>query len=80
MNMNLCILTLGAALLSGCSISVDTGGDWEHTDRGQSSLTVRANSDKEMSVNCADDREPYSMGGENGEPLVMGCRETGSEQ
>ena len=73
------MLVAGSALLSGCSISVD-GGSWERYDHGQSSLTVRADNDAEMSVNCGKGREPYSTGGEKGAPLVMGCRNVGEDQ
>ena len=70
------ILTLAATglMLSGCAVFVDSSA-FEHYGDDQSSLTVRADSDAEMTVSCSDGREPYSEGGENGEPLVMGCRD-----
>jgi len=69
-----CTLAVAGFILSACSVYVD-GAPMEHYGQGESSLTIRADSDAEMTVKCKDGREPYSKGGENGEPLVMGCRD-----
>ena len=73
MKKNIFTLTGAVLLLSGCAVFVDAGA-FEHYGDDQSSLTVRADSDAEMTVSCSEGREPYSQGGEGGEPLVMGCR------
>ena len=74
MKKTLAVFALALTALSGCSIAID-GGDWDnHNSNGRSSLSVRTGDNSRAEVVCAQDQQPYSTGGENGEPLVMGCR------
>lgn len=67
-------LVTAGFLLSGCAVYVE-GGPHTYARHHETSLTERADTDAPMTVSCAGEREPYSKGGENGEPLVMGCRD-----
>jgi hypothetical protein len=67
-------IALAAFSLSACSVYVD--GESVDLHKGpQSSLMVNGGSEGQTTISCTDGREPYSQGGENGEPLVMGCRD-----
>lgn len=69
-------LTFAAAglMLSGCAVYVDGSAIDDYDDYRENSLTVQDDNGKEMTINCTDGREPFSKGGENGEPLELGCR------
>jgi len=73
MKNSIILVPFCAIALSGCSISIDAG-DWDDQHRNKSSLSIRTDENREAEVVCANGHEPYSTGGENGEPLVMGCR------
>jgi len=73
MTKSLLMAAIAMLSLSACSIYVD-GEKIEAHRTEHSSLTVRSDSDRKTTVSCMGGTEPYSEGGENGEPLVMGCR------
>ena len=75
MKKTLAVFALSLTALSGCSIAIDAG-DWDDRNRhGRSSLTIRTGDIGETEISCSKGQEPYSTGGENGEPLEMGCRD-----